>query len=105
MPHALLPSPWQTVSVAPAAKPTSSLRNYVPDLGPFQEAEIEELKVISITWRGPTSSLPSLMKRFNLAHAQIQAQEPGMNPKKFGRLANHEQETWKRPLGNGKGVV
>jgi len=45
------------------------------------------------------------MKKFNLAHAQIQAQEPGMNPKKFGRLANHEQETWKRPLGNGKGVV
>ncbi|MCJ7493757.1 MAG: hypothetical protein MUP68_05880 [Deltaproteobacteria bacterium] len=22
-----------------------------------------------------------------------------MNPKKFGKLANHKQETWKRPLG------
>src|SRR4030042_6628515 len=29
--HPSLLSPWQTVSVAPAARPTSSLRNYVPD--------------------------------------------------------------------------
>jgi hypothetical protein len=39
-------------------------------------------------------------KRFKLSHAQIQmARELGMNPKKFGKLANHGQEPWKAPLG------
>lgn len=38
-------------------------------------------------------------KRFKLSHAQIQmARELGMNPKKFGKLANHKQEPWKAPL-------
>src|SRR6266498_2934261 len=38
-------------------------------------------------------------KRFHLSHAQIQmARELGMNPKKFGKLANHRQERWKLPL-------
>ena len=38
-------------------------------------------------------------KRFKLSHAQIQmARELGMNPKKFGSLANHKQESWKAPL-------
>ena len=38
-------------------------------------------------------------KRFHLSHALIQmARELGMNPKKFGSLANHKQERWKRPL-------
>jgi len=38
-------------------------------------------------------------KRFHLSHAQIQmARELGMNPKKFGGLANHKQEPWKAPL-------
>ncbi len=37
--------------------------------------------------------------RFRLSHAQIQmAREMGMNPKKFGGLANHDQEPWKEPL-------
>jgi len=26
------------------------------------------------------------------------ARELGMNPKKFGGLANHDQESWKSPL-------
>ena len=26
------------------------------------------------------------------------ARELGMNPKKFGKLANHKQEPWKEPL-------
>ena len=30
-------------------------------------------------------------------HIQM-ARELGMNPKKFGKLANHDQERWKRPL-------
>jgi hypothetical protein len=39
-------------------------------------------------------------KKFHLSHPQIQmARELGMNPKKFGKLANHEQESWKLPLG------
>ncbi len=38
-------------------------------------------------------------KRFHLSHAHIQmARELGLNPKKFGGLANHEQEPWKAPL-------
>ncbi len=38
-------------------------------------------------------------KRFHLSHAQIQmARELGMNPKGFGKLANHRQERWKLPL-------
>jgi hypothetical protein len=36
-------------------------------------------------------------KRFHLSDAQIQmARELGMNPKKFGTLANHKQEPWKQ---------
>jgi len=38
-------------------------------------------------------------KRFRLSHAQVQmARELGMNPKKFGKLDNHDQEPWKAPL-------
>ncbi|MBI3553025.1 MAG: hypothetical protein HY077_10970 [Elusimicrobia bacterium] len=38
-------------------------------------------------------------KKFHLSHAQIQmARELGLNPKKFGKLANHRQEPWKAPL-------
>ena len=40
-------------------------------------------------------------KRYHLSHAQIQmAREFGMNPRKFGGLANHRQERWKLPLPN-----
>jgi len=38
-------------------------------------------------------------KRFKLSDCQIQmARELGLNPKKFGSLANHKQEPWKAPL-------
>lgn len=38
-------------------------------------------------------------RRFKLTHAEIQmARELGMNPKKFGSLANERQEPWKAPL-------
>jgi hypothetical protein len=38
-------------------------------------------------------------RRFRLSHAQVQmARELGMNPKKFGGMANHDQEPWKLPL-------
>ena len=38
-------------------------------------------------------------KKHRLSHAQVQmARELGMNPKKFGSLANHHQEPWKLPL-------
>ena len=38
-------------------------------------------------------------KRFHLSDTHIQmARELGMNPKKFGSLANHKQEKWKSPL-------
>ena len=38
-------------------------------------------------------------KRHRLSHAQVQmARELGMNPKKLGKLDNHDQEPWKIPL-------
>src|SRR5215471_17925289 len=38
-------------------------------------------------------------KRFHLSDVHIQrARELGLNPKKFGGLANHRQEPWKLPL-------
>jgi hypothetical protein len=38
-------------------------------------------------------------KRFHLSHAHVQmARELGMNPRKLGGLANHDQESWKAPL-------
>ena len=38
-------------------------------------------------------------QRYHLSHAQVQmARELGMNPKKFGGIANHRQEPWKLPL-------
>jgi hypothetical protein len=38
-------------------------------------------------------------KKYRLSDAHIQmARELGMNPKKFGSLANHKQEQWKSPL-------
>lgn len=37
--------------------------------------------------------------RYCLSDAQIQmAREMGLNPKKFGKLANEKQESWKKPL-------
>ena len=37
--------------------------------------------------------------RFHLSDMHIQmARELGLNPKKFGKLANHKQEPWKEPL-------
>lgn len=38
-------------------------------------------------------------KRYGLSHAEVQmARELGMNPKKLGKLDNHDQEPWKMPL-------
>lgn len=38
-------------------------------------------------------------KKYRLSHAHVQmARELGMNPAKFGKLANHRQEPWKAPL-------
>jgi hypothetical protein len=38
-------------------------------------------------------------QRFRLSHGHVQmAFELGLNPKKFGKLANHRQEPWKLPL-------
>jgi len=39
-------------------------------------------------------------RRHRLSHAQVQmAREFGMNPKKIGKLDNHDQELWKVPVG------
>jgi hypothetical protein len=38
-------------------------------------------------------------RKFHLSHEQVQmARELGMNPKKLGKLNNHDQEPWKLPL-------
>src|SRR5450631_4599505 len=49
----------------------------------------------------PTNLKPWIdaRQRFRLSHAHVQmARELGMNPKKLGKLANHDQEPWKLPL-------
>ena len=49
----------------------------------------------------PNKLLPWIeaRKKYHLSHAQIQmARELGLNPKKFGNLANHKQQPWKMPL-------
>jgi hypothetical protein len=39
-----------------------------------------------------------IRKRYHLSHVHIQmARELGMNPKKFGKIANEKQEPWKKP--------
>ena len=38
-------------------------------------------------------------RRHRLSDAHVQmAREPGMNPRKLGKLDNHRQEPWKLPL-------
>jgi hypothetical protein len=38
-------------------------------------------------------------RRHHLSHAHVQmARELGMNPRKLGKLDNHDQEPWKVPL-------
>ena len=38
-------------------------------------------------------------KKYHLSHAQVQmARVLGLNPKKFGKLANYKQQPWKAPL-------
>jgi hypothetical protein len=38
-------------------------------------------------------------RRYHLSHVHIQmARELGMNPRKFGKIANEKQEPWKAPL-------
>lgn len=38
-------------------------------------------------------------RRYHLSDAQVQmARELGLNPHKFGKLANEKQEPWKKPL-------
>jgi hypothetical protein len=38
-------------------------------------------------------------QRYRLSHAHVMmARELGLNPRKFGKLANHSQEPWKSPL-------
>jgi hypothetical protein len=38
-------------------------------------------------------------KRHGLSHAHVQmSRELGMNPRKLGKLDNHDQEPWKLPL-------
>ncbi len=37
--------------------------------------------------------------KYRLSHVQVQmARELGMNPRKWGSIANHKQEQWKSPL-------
>ena len=49
----------------------------------------------------PTNLQPwnEARRKFHLSHAHVQmARELGMNPKKLGKLDNHDQEPWKLPL-------
>src|SRR5260221_14542278 len=40
-------------------------------------------------------------RQHRLSHAQVQmARELGMNPRKLGKVDNHQQEPWKLPLSH-----
>ena len=40
-------------------------------------------------------------RKYHLSEATIQvAKKLGLNPKKFGSIANHKQEIWKEPLAD-----
>jgi hypothetical protein len=53
----------------------------------------------SDTLPAPIQQWVDARKRYHLSHAQVQmARELGLNPRKFGGLANHRQEPWKVPL-------
>ena len=56
---------------------------------------------MSKTNRIPQKLVPwvDARRRFKLSDAQVQmARELGLNPRKPGKLANHEQQPWKVPL-------
>ena len=49
--------------------------------------------------KAPLDAWAEAQKRFHLSDLHIQmARELGLNPKKFGGLANQRQEPWKLPL-------
>jgi len=62
---------------------------------------IEELTEVSKAGFIPNKLRPWIEARgrYQLSHAQVQmARELGLNPKKLGGMANHDQEPWKMPL-------
>jgi hypothetical protein len=47
----------------------------------------------------PEKAWKEAKKRYRLSNEIIvMAQKLGLNPKKFGGMANHKQEPWKEPL-------
>jgi hypothetical protein len=54
---------------------------------------------LEISLSNKTQEWIDAKKKYRLSDKHIQmARELGMNPKKFGSLANHNQEKWKTPL-------
>jgi hypothetical protein len=54
----------------------------------------------------PDKYLPWTCRRYHFSDAHIQmVRELGLNPKKFGGLANTRQEPWKAPLPEFRGAV
>jgi len=57
---------------------------------------------LTVARRGLPAALQAWVearRRFHLSHAQVQmARELGLNPRKLGKLDNHDQEPWKLPL-------
>ncbi|MBA7583674.1 hypothetical protein ES708_25621 [subsurface metagenome] len=80
-------------------------RNWISANTPFTDFTPEAQLLRTLT-HGKKKKIPEkyqrwidVRKRYHLSHAHIQmARELGMNPKKFGSLANNKQEPWKLPL-------
>ena len=78
------------------------------DAGPFREVDgggLVRCEPERVTCSGVKRIPQNLQqwvearKRNHLSHAHVQmARELGMNPKKLGKLDNHDQERWKAPL-------
>jgi hypothetical protein len=66
-------------------------------LSPLLAPRCATLRIPSLA--APASAPRRCRRRHHLSHAHVQmARELGMNPKKLGKLDNHEQEPWKAPL-------
>ena len=61
--------------------------------------DIEEAQGMTKATKSKLQPWVEEQRRHHLTAVQVQmARELGLNPKKFGKLANHRQEPWKAPL-------
>ena len=87
-------------SFEPTLRSTTN-RQFDDSPDPRSRGELNAIEMAKKKTRIPHKYLPWIeaRKKFRLSHAHIQmARELGMNPKRFGSMANSDQQPWKLPL-------